>query len=92
MSAENLNEIEDDKTKILKYAQIKYLNEGFYKTSMDVLASEMQISKKTIYKYFATKNHLVEAVVQDTMKYMSSKIDEIVSSRSKCSSENIVTA
>ena len=73
-------EIENDKTKILKYAQAKYLSEGFYKTSMDVLASEMQVSKKTIYKYFATKNHLVEAVVQETMKFMSSQIDEIVSS------------
>jgi TetR/AcrR family transcriptional regulator, cholesterol catabolism regulator len=79
MLTENLSEIENDKTKILKYAQTKYLNEGFYKTSMDVLAGEMQISKKTIYKYFATKNHLVEAVVLDTMKYMSCKIDEIVS-------------
>jgi len=78
MLTENITEIEDDRTKILKYAQAKYFSEGFYKTSMDVLASEMQISKKTIYKYFATKNHLVEAVVQDTMKYMSSKIDEIV--------------
>jgi hypothetical protein len=80
MLQENINEIEDDRTKILKYAQAKYFSEGFYKTSMDILASEMQISKKTIYKYFATKNQLVEAVVQDTMKYMGSKIDEIVNS------------
>lgn len=80
MLADNINEIKDDRTKILKYAQVKYLTEGFYKTSMDVLACELQISKKTIYKYFATKDHLVEAVVQDTMKYMSNKIDEIVSS------------
>ncbi len=78
MLLDNSQKIEDDKTRILKYAQAKYLTEGFYKTSMDVLASEMQISKKTIYKYFATKNHLVEAVVQDTMKYMSSQIDKIV--------------
>ncbi|MGA9291392.1 MAG: TetR/AcrR family transcriptional regulator [Ignavibacteriaceae bacterium] len=80
MLSVNLKEIEDDKTRILKYAQAKYLTEGFYKTSMDVLASEMQISKKTIYKHFTTKNHLVEAVVQDTMKYMSLKIDEIINS------------
>lgn len=78
MLTENINEIKDDRTRILKYAQVKYFTEGFYKTSMDVLAAEMQVSKKTIYKYFATKNHLVEAVVQDTMKYLSSKIDEIV--------------
>lgn len=79
MSNKNSKEIDDDRTKILKFAQNKYLTEGFYKTSMDVLASEMQISKKTIYKYFATKDHLVEAVVQDVMKYLSSNIDEIVS-------------
>ena len=72
-------QIDDDRTKILKFAQDKYLAEGFYKTSMDVLASEMRISKKTIYKYFATKDDLIEAVVQDIMKYMSSRTDEIVS-------------
>ena len=72
-------QIDDDRTKILKFAQDKYLAEGFYKTSMDVLASEMRISKKTIYKYFATKDNLIEAVVQDIMKYMSSRTDEIVS-------------
>jgi TetR/AcrR family transcriptional regulator, cholesterol catabolism regulator len=79
MLIENISEIEDDKTKILKYAQTKYLSEGFYKTSMDALASEMQISKKTIYKYFATKNHLVEAVVMETMKNLGAKLDEIIS-------------
>ena len=78
MMTDNFKEIEDDKTRILKYAQNKYLAEGFYKTSMDVLASEMQISKKTIYKYFATKNHLVEAVAQDIMKYLSINFDKIV--------------
>jgi len=78
MLINSTQEIEDDKTRILKYAQNKYLTEGFYKTSMDVLASEMQISKKTIYKYFATKNHLVEAVAQDIMKYLSSNFDKIV--------------
>jgi len=80
MLINNLNEIEDDRTKIMKYAQAKYFAEGFYKTSMDAIAAELQISKKTIYKYFATKNHLVEAVVHDTMRYMSSRLDEIVSS------------
>jgi AcrR family transcriptional regulator len=80
MFTDNIKDIEDDKIKILKYAQVKYFSEGFYKTSMDVLASDLQISKKTIYKYFATKNHLVEAVVQNTMKYMSNKLDEIVNS------------
>ena len=78
MILDNSQDIEDDKTRILKFAESKYLTEGFYKTSMDVLASEMQISKKTIYKYFATKNHLVEAVAQDIMKYLSSNFDEIV--------------
>jgi AcrR family transcriptional regulator len=80
MFEDNLKEQQDDQTKILKFAQVKYFTEGFYKTSMDILASEMQISKKTIYKYYATKNHLVEAVVQETMKYMSTKLDEIINS------------
>jgi hypothetical protein len=70
----------DDKTKILVYAQSKYLKDGFYKIPMDSLAVEMHISKKTIYKHFPTKEKLVEEVARFTMNALAGKVDEIVSS------------
>lgn len=70
----------DDRTKILVYAQSKYLKEGFYKIPMDSLAVEMRMSKKTIYKYFPTKEKLVEEVARFTMNTIAGKVDDIISS------------
>jgi AcrR family transcriptional regulator len=58
----------------------KYLSEGFYKTSMDVLAAELQISKKTIYNHFPSKEKLVEAIVDNITRKVSSAVEEIISS------------
>ena len=44
-------QISTEKDRILNFAITKFHAEGFYKTSMDEIARELQISKKTIYKY-----------------------------------------
>ncbi len=72
----------DERTKILIHTQSRYLKEGFYKISMDNLAIDLRKSKKTIYKYFPTKENLVEEVVRFTMNIVSEKIDAIISSDS----------
>jgi AcrR family transcriptional regulator len=61
-------------SKILNYASEKFMREGFYKSSMDSLAAELQISKKTIYKYFPSKDELVEAIAFAFMKETGDKI------------------
>jgi len=61
-------------SKILNYASEKFMHEGFYKSSMDSLAAELQISKKTIYKYFSSKDELVEAIAFAFMKETGDKI------------------
>ncbi len=70
----------DEKTKILSYAQKRYLSEGFYRIPMDELAVDLRMSKKTIYKHFPTKEKLVEEVAHYTMSMLSEKIDSIISS------------
>lgn len=72
----------DERTKILVYAQSRYLKEGFYKISMDNLAVDLRISKKTIYKYFPAKENLVEGVAYFTMDMLGEKVDNILSSGS----------
>ncbi len=57
-----------ERGKIVSFAREYYLREGFYKTSMDTLAAELRISKKTIYKSFPSKEVLVEEVVNSLMK------------------------
>ncbi|MBK7254925.1 MAG: helix-turn-helix transcriptional regulator, partial [Ignavibacteria bacterium] len=49
----------EEKEKILNYSRNKFHREGFYKTSMDEISSELHISKKTIYKYFSSKEKLL---------------------------------
>ncbi len=53
----------NEEQKILKYATDEFLENGFYKTTMDQLAKGMKISKKTIYKFFPSKSHLLEKVI-----------------------------
>jgi AcrR family transcriptional regulator len=70
----------DDKIKIQNYAVEKFLKEGFYKISMDEIASELGMSKKTIYKYFPSKEKLVEEVVLNFREEVRSKIIVIIKS------------
>ncbi len=49
------------KEKIIEKSADLFLNLGFKSVTMDDIAQEMGISKKTIYQYFATKTKLVEA-------------------------------
>jgi AcrR family transcriptional regulator len=67
-----------EKNKILNYAKSRFLKDGFYKTSMDIIASELHISKKTIYKHFPAKERLVEEMTFIIMSTVSAKVDEIL--------------
>ncbi len=48
------------KERILEKAQELYLKLGFRRVTMDDIATELGMSKKTIYQHFADKNALVE--------------------------------
>ena len=48
------------KDKIVHKATEMFLKLGFKSVTMDDIASEMCISKKTIYKFFANKELLIE--------------------------------
>lgn len=67
-----------EKDKILQFTHQLFLAEGFYKTSMDEIARELQISKKTIYKYFPSKDGLLEDVCELRMVNAEKMIDEII--------------
>ena len=67
-----------DKDKILFFTHAKFIQEGFYKTTMDEIARDLQMSKKTIYKYFPSKNELLEAVCDMRIDTMQTKMNEII--------------
>ncbi|MEO8665481.1 MAG: TetR/AcrR family transcriptional regulator [Ignavibacteria bacterium] len=68
----------EDREKILKYSRQKFHREGFYKISMDELAGELRVSKKTIYKYFPSKDKLLEEICSDTSCDIMKNVDTIL--------------
>jgi len=63
--------------KILQKATEMFLNLGFKSVTMDDLANEMGISKKTIYSHFENKTKLVEESTLNLFGLISNGIDEI---------------
>ena len=65
------------KNKILHNAADMFLNLGFKSVTMDDIASNSGVSKKTIYAHFSNKTDLVEAVTNYIFDLVCSGIDLI---------------
>ena len=63
------------KEKILEKATDMFLNLGFKSVTMDDLANEMGISKKTIYTHFENKTKLVQECTFSLFNQINSGID-----------------
>jgi AcrR family transcriptional regulator len=57
-------EIEGKKLQIVKYAFDRFYEGGFHATTMEAALAGSGISKRTIYKYFSSKEDLIEAVLR----------------------------
>ncbi|MGO4904823.1 TetR/AcrR family transcriptional regulator [Flavobacterium sp. W20_MBD1_R3] len=62
------------KEKIISKAKEMFLKLGFKSITMDDIAAEMCISKKTIYKYFANK----ELLIQESTEVLHTEVHEII--------------
>lgn len=63
--------------KILEAAMITFLKNGFSTVTTDEFSSGLGISKKTLYKYFETKEKLIEAVITKVTTTIRAKVEEI---------------
>jgi AcrR family transcriptional regulator len=66
------------KKRILKAARKQFFTFGYSRSTMDELAIELQMSKKTLYQFFKSKQLLLESVIYDFFQELNEKIDEIV--------------
>jgi AcrR family transcriptional regulator len=64
----------EDQNKIIELTEEKFFRDGFYKTTMDEVASELKMSKKTIYKFFPSKDDLITAIAKHFMEGIKSKV------------------
>lgn len=65
------------KEQILEKATEMFLTLGFKSVTMDDIAAELGISKKTIYQHYATKPDLVKSVTLHLFETISCGIDQI---------------
>ena len=65
--------------KIIQKATEMFLNLGFKSVTMDDLAHEMGISKKTIYSHYKNKTDLVQQTAMAMSDFIVCGIDDIVS-------------
>ncbi|MUU79311.1 TetR/AcrR family transcriptional regulator [Winogradskyella endarachnes] len=65
------------KEKIIIKSTELFLNLGFKSVTMDDIANEMGISKKTIYQHFQNKTKLVETTAMHVFENISCGIDDI---------------
>lgn len=64
---------------VLTAAKNLFAKYGYRRVSMDEIARESHVTKKTIYTYFKDKNELIKCVLMDEidkMKNLADKIDE----------------
>ena len=66
------------KKRILTTARIFFFALGYSKVTMDELAIELHMSKKTLYQFFKNKQLLLESVIYDFFQEFQEKIDQII--------------
>jgi len=76
------------KDKIISKATELFLKLGFKSVTMDDIASEMCISKKTIYKFFCNKEILIEESTEMVHKAIHESIDTIAAKNHNAIEEN----
>lgn len=62
--------------RIVDAARAHFFSHGFRRVTMDDLAEELGISKKTVYAYFPGKIELLEAVLADKFAGVEAKLQE----------------
>lgn len=76
------------KEKIIAKASELFMKLGFKSVTMDDIACEMCISKKTIYKYFCNKELLIQESTTTIHKEIHQIIDKIVQNNHNAIEEN----
>ena len=69
----------DIKTLILQNARKRFEAEGFSRVSVDDLAADLGMSKKTFYKHVASKDALLDEVIGDILDEVGSNVRTLLS-------------
>ncbi len=64
--------------RILDAAERIFLSRGFHRVSMDELARELAMSKKTLYAHFASKNELVAGIMRRRVQRVDGEFQAVL--------------
>ena len=74
---------------VIAVARRQFFIHGFRSVSMDDLAAELRMSKKTLYAFFPSKSSLVEAVLKDKFNEVERDLSQLASDDSSDMGEAI---
>ena len=66
---------------ILNAAKKLFTNYGFKRVSMDEIASEAGVTKKTVYTYFSSKEELLKYCIKEELQNMRKIIENVESKK-----------
>jgi len=66
------------RNRILQAAREQFFRFGFTKVTIDEIASDLGMSKKTIYKYFPSKDRLLRGVIETMMKEIWTRVSSLI--------------
>lgn len=68
-------------TRIVRQARAHFFAHGYCQCTMDELAAELGMSKKTLYVHFSGKEALMRAVIEDLGREIRASADELFANR-----------
>lgn len=69
---------DDQRSNIIKTARELFFRLGIRSVSIDDICRELGMSKKTFYVYFASKDELIEQMLQANLDYVAGKMEELL--------------
>jgi AcrR family transcriptional regulator len=79
----------DHRSRVIAGARRHFLAHGFRTVTMDDLAAELGMSKKTLYAHFSSKTELLEAVLADKFARVQADLDGVVARKSSSFPERL---
>ncbi len=73
-----MSEADEARTRILEKAEQFFLTHGYSRVTMDDLATELRMSKKTLYRHFSSKEELGEAALTASFARIGAELDGII--------------
>jgi AcrR family transcriptional regulator len=70
----------DDKQRIVDVSSKRFMENGISKVTLDEIATELGMSKKTLYKFFPSKGDLLKTIVHTMMNGLRVRVEAVVNS------------